>query len=83
MSAYSFALVASFGNLQSRTNAAPASTRREPSFAVRGTIAAMAGDQNMAPIAHANGSLGSRAVLGAGYQALDFHHQRMSGMRRL
>ena len=32
---------------------APASTRRELSFAARGTIAVVAGRQKMAPIAHA------------------------------
>ena len=43
-----------FCNLQSRVKTtAPALTRREPSFAARGTIAAVAGCQNMALIAHA------------------------------
>ena len=49
---------------------APASTRREPSFAARGTIAVVAGRQKMAPIAHARASaLGRELPFEPGFQA--------------
>ena len=41
---------------------ARASTRREPSFAARGTIAVVAGRQKMAPIAHARAAALGRTL---------------------